>query len=148
MERTLEQINYEIEIIKKELENVHGYQTEVYARIVGYYRSVKNWNKGKKDEYKHRKMFSGETTKPDSQKMKPIIAYEVFVRKTCPNCSPVKDFLLNSNLNGELIDADTEEGLRLVAAKDVFSTPTVIFLDGSNSEIVRCHSVSEIQELI
>jgi ribonucleoside-triphosphate reductase len=31
--------------------------TEVYSRIVGYYRSVKNWNLGKKSEYKDRLMF-------------------------------------------------------------------------------------------
>lgn len=31
--------------------------TEVYSRIVGYYRPVKNWNDGKKSEYKDRKEF-------------------------------------------------------------------------------------------
>ena len=45
--RTLEQIEKEIADVKKELENVHGTETEVYARIVGYYRAIKNWNKGK-----------------------------------------------------------------------------------------------------
>jgi hypothetical protein len=30
----------------------------VYTRIVGYYRSLKNWNKGKRDEYEQRKTFS------------------------------------------------------------------------------------------
>ena len=39
---------------------MHGTETEVYARIVGYYRSVRNWNKGKKDEYNQRKMFTAE----------------------------------------------------------------------------------------
>lgn len=32
-------------------------ETEVYARIVGYYRPVKNWNDGKRAEYKNRKEF-------------------------------------------------------------------------------------------
>jgi len=27
---------------------------EVYSRIVGYFRPVSNWNKGKKEEYKDR----------------------------------------------------------------------------------------------
>ncbi|MHB0854142.1 MAG: ribonucleoside triphosphate reductase [Rectinema subterraneum] len=35
-----------------------GAETEVYSRIVGYYRSVRNWNKGKREEYKERKMFA------------------------------------------------------------------------------------------
>lgn len=30
---------------------------EVYSRVVGYYRPVKCWNKGKREEYKHRKTF-------------------------------------------------------------------------------------------
>jgi ribonucleoside-triphosphate reductase len=33
-------------------------ETEVYARIVGYYRPVKNWNEGKRAEYGDRKEFS------------------------------------------------------------------------------------------
>ena len=32
-------------------------ETEVYSRIVGYYRPVKNWNAGKKSEFNHRKLF-------------------------------------------------------------------------------------------
>lgn len=32
-------------------------QTEVYSRIVGYYRPVKNWNDGKRAEYRERKVF-------------------------------------------------------------------------------------------
>ncbi len=35
-----------------------GNETEVYARIVGYYRPVKNWNKGKAEEYCERRLFS------------------------------------------------------------------------------------------
>lgn len=31
--------------------------TEVYSRIVGYLRPVTQWNKGKKEEFKHRRMF-------------------------------------------------------------------------------------------
>jgi anaerobic ribonucleoside-triphosphate reductase len=37
-----------------------GEETEVYSRIVGYYRPVQNWNLGKKSEYRDRKLF-----KPD-----------------------------------------------------------------------------------
>ena len=33
-------------------------ETEVYSRIVGYYRPVKNWNDGKKSEYSERTMFT------------------------------------------------------------------------------------------
>ena len=60
--RTLEEIEKEIAETKAELENVHGTETEVYARIVGYYRAVRNWNKGKRDEFNSRKMFDIENT--------------------------------------------------------------------------------------
>jgi hypothetical protein len=33
--------------------------TEVYTRVVGYYRPVSKFNKGKQEEYKHRKNYEG-----------------------------------------------------------------------------------------
>jgi len=62
-ERTLEQIEADIERTKAEIAQVHGTETEVYARIVGYYRAVRNWNKGKRDEYAQRKLFSIEESR-------------------------------------------------------------------------------------
>jgi ribonucleoside-triphosphate reductase len=32
-------------------------ETEVYSRVVGYIRPVKQWNKGKQEEYKDRQNF-------------------------------------------------------------------------------------------
>ena len=71
--RSLEEVQAEIEKIQAELKDVHGTETEVYARIVGYYRAVKNWNKGKKDEFELRKTFdienySDSEAKADSEK--------------------------------------------------------------------------------
>lgn len=34
-----------------------GTETEVYSRIVGYYRSLKNWNTGKKQEFTERRTY-------------------------------------------------------------------------------------------
>ena len=34
-----------------------GRTTEVYSRVCGYYRPVANWNRGKKEEFKDRKVF-------------------------------------------------------------------------------------------
>ncbi len=33
---------------------VRAIRTEVYSRIVGYYRPVQNWNKGKREEFSQR----------------------------------------------------------------------------------------------
>ena len=31
--------------------------TEVYSRVVGYFRPVQNWNEGKKNEFSNRKAY-------------------------------------------------------------------------------------------
>jgi hypothetical protein len=43
--------------LKGQLDSVEGTPTEVYSRIVGYYRSVRNWNAGKREEYSQRLAF-------------------------------------------------------------------------------------------
>lgn len=55
--RNLEEINQELDSLKRQLDSVQGTETEVYTRIVGYYRSLKNWNKGKREEYDHRRTY-------------------------------------------------------------------------------------------
>ena len=145
MQRTLQEINIEIEATKKELETVHGTETEIYARIVGYYRSVRNWNKGKKDEYNQQKIFTAENINSAKTSTPTLSHYKIFIRKTCPNCPPVKYYILSTTLDGKIVD--TDEGLSRASEKGVLSTPTVIFYDESNREIKRCHSVEEIKEI-
>jgi ribonucleoside-triphosphate reductase len=45
-------------------------KTEVYSRIVGYYRPVQQWNKGKKAEYDRRKTFKLEA--PCFDEVRPV----------------------------------------------------------------------------
>ena len=46
---------------------------EVYSRIVGYVRPVRNWNKGKKQEFAERQVYcvdegaAGEETEPECE---------------------------------------------------------------------------------
>jgi hypothetical protein len=54
---TLEAIEKGLREMREALANAEGRDAEVYSRIVGYYRSVRNWNKGKKEEFGERKMF-------------------------------------------------------------------------------------------
>lgn len=58
--RSIEEIDREIASVKEELADVHGTTCEVYARIVGYYRSVRNWNPGKREEFKKRVVFDAD----------------------------------------------------------------------------------------
>ncbi len=38
--------------------------TEVYSRVAGYYRPIKQWNKGKQEEFRLRKEFKIEKEEP------------------------------------------------------------------------------------
>lgn len=164
--RTLEQIEQEIAETKAALNDVHGTETEVYARIVGYYRAVKHWNRGKRDEFDQRKLFSLEETKDfdttiasiknNAEKKEEVktvevitdsnsVTYELYTRKTCPNCPPVKDFMSNLEMPGRAIDVDTEEGLAEAAKKGIFASPTVIFYNKEGIETARCHNVEELE---
>jgi hypothetical protein len=40
-----------------------GAKTEVYSRVCGYFRPVSNWNRGKKEEFKDRKVFEVPNTR-------------------------------------------------------------------------------------
>ena len=55
-------IEQRIAELRQQLENIEGTPTEVYTRIVGYYRSLKNWNRGKREEYDHRVTFKSESS--------------------------------------------------------------------------------------
>jgi hypothetical protein len=44
--------------LREELGRAEGTSTEVYSRIVGYYRSVRNWNAGKREEYGRRLVYA------------------------------------------------------------------------------------------
>ena len=50
-----------------------GKECEVYARVVGYLRPVKQWNKGKVQEYKQRKVFSVNGVLKNKNKNKIVI---------------------------------------------------------------------------
>jgi ribonucleoside-triphosphate reductase len=55
--RTFEEVEKELGETRDALSHVQGNVAEVYSRIVGYYRSVRNWNKGKREEYGERKLY-------------------------------------------------------------------------------------------
>ena len=54
---TKENAEMEIKRLEKERETTKGNDCEVYSRVVGYLRPVKQWNKGKQEEFKERKEF-------------------------------------------------------------------------------------------
>ncbi len=170
--RTLAEVEAEIASVKAQLESCRGSETEVYARIVGYYRAVRNWNKGKRDEFNHRKLFEVKETEEacvkeempaqksltltkEEVKSETLVSaetddwhYELFTRPGCPHCPPVQDFITNSELEGKSINVDTDEGMNLAAERGVFSTPTVIFYNSNGASLARAHTVDELLSLV
>jgi len=165
--RDIEAIEADIARTKEALSQVRGTETEVYARIVGYYRSVRNWNKGKREEYNHRKQFVYEQTPSHkltgtesmNQAVEQIceqhlvkhsdgIHYEFFARKTCPNCPPVKEYLENCTTEGSYIDVDTEQGLERARELQIFAAPTVVIFDAQGHEIARAHTAQELSAVL
>ena len=55
--RNLEDIEKDLAAAREALSSVEGTPAEVYSRIVGYYRSVRNWNRGKREEYGERRLY-------------------------------------------------------------------------------------------
>lgn len=176
--RPIAQIEQDIAQIKEELKSVRGTETEVYSRIVGYYRSVRNWNKGKRDEYNQRKQFvigtnnthaasgcsqtigseSSECAEssqvqngnavPNGTLNGAAVSYEFFGKTTCPNCPPVKNYLAGSGVNGIFIDVDTAEGLARACEMGVRAAPTVILFNENGEEAGRAYNVNELSAIL
>ncbi|MCI6704066.1 MAG: ribonucleoside triphosphate reductase [Erysipelotrichaceae bacterium] len=117
-----------------------GADTEVYSRITGYYRPVKNWNAGKTQEFKDRKTYSIEEMKTPVSTVEEIKKEEktsvvktdskvlLFTTKTCPNCSMIKKVLRDKQIDYELIDA--EENVELSKKYNIVAVPTLVTQDG------------------
>lgn len=108
-----------------------GEETEVYSRITGYYRPIKNWNDGKRSEYKNRKEYNPcccEGKKEKTQKDKIML----FGTKTCPNCKLAKTLLDNKKIKYEFIDA--EENIELTKKLGVKQAPTLVVIKNNQQE--------------
>ena len=103
-----------------------GSKTEVYSRITGYYRPVQNWNDGKVQEFKDRKVYSmldyrehkqrkAEAEAAAEKNASPDVAaaYTLFTTKTCPNCKAAKAILDRAGIKYDVVDAEDEPELAL-----------------------------------
>ena len=98
-----------------------GEKTEVYSCITGYYRPVQNWNDGKAQEYKDRKVYNVknaakyEEFEANCQNTGNISAAKenytnivLFTTANCPNCKIAKKFLDEANIKYEVVVADVD----------------------------------------
>ena len=114
-----------------------GEATEVYSRITGYYRPIKNWNDGKAQEFKDRKVYDlnhstlrhtaeAKTTASDKAEKLPKEngSVKLFTTKTCPLCQQAEKMLQSAGLGYEKISAEENQGL--VAQYGVRQAPTLV----------------------
>ena len=145
-----------------------GKETEVYSRITGYYRPVKNWNDGKTQEFKERKVYdishsnresgrerhAGNSSQtPGNQgtvpggngKNETNIQAEgnrtlLFTTRTCPNCRIAADSLEEAHIPYEKISA--EENRDLVERYGVMQAPTLVVVrDGEVTKLANASNI-------
>ena len=130
-----------------------GKKTEVYSRITGYYRPVQNWNDGKIQEFKDRKVydlgqshlnkedakgqrpqFRKPAVKPAPTEAKQVVSagrdkgWILFGTHTCPNCKmAVKELEKHGAAFTEIF---AEEHPELAEKYQVQSAPTLLVTQG------------------
>jgi ribonucleoside-triphosphate reductase len=133
-----------------------GQNAEVYSRITGYYRPVQNWNEGKAQEYKNRKIYDMEQSREMSVKSfepdqtdstqdfsKMADGYYLFTTKTCPNCRMAKEYL--KDVNFAVVDA--EENPDLAREYTIMQAPTLVVInDGSVKKYVNASNIKLFAE--
>ena len=140
-----------------------GQKTEVYSRITGYYRPVQNWNDGKAQEYKDRRVYNighsvlkhtGPIPAPvDTVETAMDAAVEaasaqapdqtvlLFKTPTCPNCKAAIAMLDKAGVNYTTLNANEER--ELVEKYGVKQAPTLVLVNGDTFEKYR--GVSDIK---
>ena len=125
-----------------------GEKTEVYSRITGYYRPVQNWNDGKSQEYKSRKVYAQEKLTGKAPlnlgsmvDQTPVEAGEgaedkviLFATPTCPNCAAAAMFLNKAGISFEKLMAN--DNPELVELYGIRQAPTLISISGGKIEKV------------
>lgn len=151
-----------------------GNTTEVYSRITGYYRPVRNWNDGKSSEFENRKTYEpeelfsinrnlldeagvdlprvgtqtlGRASEVTTATSKPDTDKLILVTtKTCPNCQAAKNYLNQAGIEYDVILADEADGAEIAVQYNISAAPTLIVQSGEEAELYS--NVSNIRAYI
>lgn len=145
--RTLAQIDAELAERREALAQVRGRETEIYSRIVGYYRSLRNWNHGKKAEFVERLTYAAEESRGVST---PGVAAELqlFTREQCPGCRVAKQLLTGLPMVSSQVvevDIDTRSGAEHAEREMVMVTPKLIVRGPDGRELWRSSDPRDMQ---
>ncbi len=137
-----------------------GEKTEVYSRITGYYRPVQNWNDGKSQEYKDRKVYDIANSKltkkgkeeivtetltpPSAEENKTPDGNYLFTTATCPNCKIACATLDKAGVEYKKLLAN--ENKELAEALGIKQAPTLAVV--RNGEVTKYTGVSDIKKML
>ncbi len=137
-----------------------GENAEVYSRITGYYRPVQNWNDGKTQEYKERKVYdiaSSDISKHGTVNAPAAAAAPaveetaaladglyLFKTSTCPNCKIALSLLDKAGISVNEIMAYENEDLAIKLG--VRQAPTLVAVADGAAE--KYSGVAEIKKFI
>ncbi len=133
-----------------------GEKTEVYSRITGYYRPVQNWNDGKTQEFKDRKVYDighsalkakKETcqacaSEPEADLSKDAVY--LFATATCPNCKIACATLDKAGFAYNKVYADEQP--ELAKAFGIKKAPTLVVVQNGTAE--KYAGVSDIKKYL
>ena len=130
-----------------------GEKTEVYSRITGYYRPVQNWNAGKTEEFRERKVYKidearvraaakkvEEAVEPQQESKAGADGTLLFATATCPNCRVACSLLEKAGVAYEKILA--EDSPELAEQYGIKQAPTLVVV--KDGEAARFTGVSAI----
>ncbi len=134
-----------------------GEKTEVYSRITGYYRPVQNWNDGKSQEYKDRKVYNiaASVMEKKQSTIQEAVAematnnalsdgYYLFTTATCPNCKIACSVLDRAGISYNKLLAN--ENAELTTSLGVKQAPTLVVIKDGKAE--KFAGVSDIKKML
>ena len=127
-----------------------GKETEVYSRITGYYRPVQNFNDGKAQEFKDRRVYdiaNSQLKKEDRtidhahcdcHKAETVVdadtKFLLFATKTCPKCKIAAQLLDKKGIAYEKLFV--EENREFATSLELKQAPTLVIQKGDTYEKV------------
>ncbi|MCR5303507.1 MAG: ribonucleoside triphosphate reductase [Lachnospiraceae bacterium] len=147
-----------------------GKKTEVYSRITGYYRPVQNWNEGKLEEFRHRKVYrirpaSGaeETAHTEETAVETAVAKApaeklsiagkassvseqpmlLFTTPTCTKCKMAAQLLKKANIPFRTVMAGNDEADALIRSYNIEAVPALAgIIDGETQVLSDLPAIS------
>jgi ribonucleoside-triphosphate reductase len=123
-----------------------GEQAEVYSRITGYYRPVKNWNDGKSQEFRDRKVYNVANliSQPAKSSTTHNKEFLLFTTQTCPNCIVTKRDLDEAGIVYQVVDATKHQDL--VEKYEIRQAPTLVVI--SDVDVEKLAGLTKVREYI